>query len=874
MKNKLLLLILSSIVLFGDVTPNDVINDVINDVEKTVNEATKKANDKTNLIVQTNQYIKNMVGQDKCVLACPEFKDDYFGRIANIDVQNGKTQCYVYDKQTSDSILAIVTNISKPCLKSFKDLEKNVIPIMAQKSKSQMSLDSYEDLKKIEDKYYKNYTDVGAGREFINVPKYMIAGLTVDNEIIDVPNTLKFNEIRLNPKYTLYPNSNAFSEDKFRKEIQKNNTWLYNKWLGVKELVGLYELPIPSEIQRVASSNLVSSVKAILTNSVIFIMNFLNEYNEVMLIGKTFILFTVLPITIAMAVLNKVTKQISQVADFEDISERILLGIGIFFLFFFSTTNIKTDDENSKMKISQTSFHQMIRPIFYKGAEVGYLVGQSATKAYLKYKLREVGLAPLDIINSTRIANERLKNEQNFLINKAFPLCEATYKTDNLKQIVGSAIGLNQTYPPSENVSRYSSIIGKEITKNFYNSNFMKNPSDYKRNGIMSLSGCYNLERKILENKEQLKSYEYLIEGYNLASKDNTLKKQIEMLANMQFRNDVELGFTALPLLATTSIIIDNIGIFKNPKGDKLNQEELLKDYRQSGGYEIGKIAEGEGLLTYPIKWIVSNMSYMMLPMAAGIENTITKLLKNEDSHNSFKGIISNAVESFSGLKTGIFGIGKELIGAVGGKLLSNEKIVTVIAVFLTILIMMYVVSYLPIIAIATASFSVIFFYYLSIELYYLVIPFLVAFAFASNQAELIKGFMKNGLILAFKPILIVVSVVMALFAKEFFENMNFVLVNWQFEPMFALTNGVDISTLDGILKNGATYAFADFGLVFFKGFLILSNSIIGVIVVFYLVLNGANMILDMFGIRDGFDTQTSIGANVEGRTSQWHNPI
>lgn len=860
--NKILIVLITSVNFLIASTPSDIINSSNQTVNNTVEEyLTKKTN-----------YIKNMVGQNSCQYSCPDLQDGYFGRVANVNPQAGLTECYVYSTKSPSKKLATVENISKPCISEFKKEAAKVQKLTPLKSKSEMSLETYEDLKKIEDKYYKNYKDVGMGREFINVPKYMIAGLTVDEEIINVPDTIKYNQITLNSGYTLYPNASTITESELKKSIQENQSFLENLTDSVKDFVGIYELPTPKdETTRIENSNLVSPVKAILTNSVIFIMNFLNEYNEVMLIAKTYILFTVIPLTIGLAVLSKITKSISSINDLEDITERIVLGVATMFIFFFTTTNIKIDDEN---QISQTNFHQLIRPIFYKGAYLGDLAGQSATKAYLKYKLREVGLAPLDIVNSTRVEKAKIQNEQ-LIYSSIIKDCSETYNTNELKQYVGVSIGLNQTYPPSEDLSRYSSQIGKDIKTNFYNKSFLKNEALVKKHNLSSVSLCYQAERTYLENKEKIKDYEYLLKGYELSSKNNGMQKQINLLANMQYRNDVELGFTSLPLLATTSILIDNIGLFKNPQGDRLDREQLLKDYRKSAGYEIGSVVEGDNLLTKPINWTISNLSYTMLPFASGVQNTVYKLLKNEDSHDSFKSIVSNAVESFSSLKTGIFGIGKELLGSITGKLLENENVAQFLSIFVSILVMMYLISYLPIVAIAGASFSVIFFYYLSIEIYYLVIPFLIAFAFATSQGELIKNFMRNGLILAIKPLLIVVSIVMALFAKEFFETMNYALVNWQFEPMFAITQNVDLSTLSSFTSNISTYALADFGLVFFKGFLILANSIIGIIVVFYLVLNGANMILDMFGVRDAsFDVQSGIGSQVDNKTNQWNTPI
>ncbi len=879
--NKLILtLILSVISLFG-ATPNEIIENAENTVNNIVGKAVVKR-----YMSQNSQYVKDMVGKDSCQYSCPSLKEGYFGRVASVDPQSGETQCYVYDSKLPDKRVATVKNISKPCVQSFKNVVKNATTLTSTKTPSEMSLESYEDLKAIEDKYYKNYGDVGAGREFINVPKYMIAGLTVDEEIIDVPSTIMYNQITLNSGYTLYPNSSNFNEADFKEKIQENQAWYKNLWDNAKDLVGLYDLPEPSsESERVEYSNLVSPVKAILTNSVIFIINFLNEYNDVMLIGKTFILFTVVPLTVGFTVLSKITKHISDVSDFDDITERIILGIATMFIFFFSTTNIKVDEEN---KISQTNYHQLIRPVFYKGAYLADLAGQSATKAYLKYKLREVGLAPLNIVNSTIREKVKLENEQ-LVYSSIMNDCSNTYNTEALKQYIGVTVGLNQTYPPSENLKRYSSQIGSDTYTNFYNKTFLKSEQLIKTHNLSSVSLCYQAERSYLENKEKIKDYEYLIKGYELSNQNNGMKKQLNLLANMQYRNDVELGFASLPLLATTSIAIDKMGIFENPQGERLDREQMLKDYRSSGGYKVGDIAEGEGWYDYSINWTLSNLPYMMLPTAEGTKNVIFDLLYTEDEERNNKTIITKLLDGVSStigaVKGGFVGVGKKLLSSATGDMFQSKSFITLVSTVLTIIIMMYIVSYLPIIAIATASFMVIFFYYLSIEIYYLAIPFLIAFAFATSQADLIKNFMKVGLILAFKPLLIVISVVMALFAKDFFENINYVLVNWQFEPMFAMTESMDLWVSGGhesrfeaftqSLSNISTYLFADFGLLFFKGFLLIGNAVIGVFVVFYLVLNGANMILDMFGVREGnVDVQSGIGQSVESRGSKYNAPI
>lgn len=866
--NKLILIgLLGLNYLFANQTPNEVINGL----EDTLN--------------QKENYIASYPNRNSCIYECPTLKEGYFGRVANINIQTGETQCYVYDSKLADKIIARVSNVNQSCKSEYNSIK--IEPLVSKPNES-MSLQNFEDLKKIEEKY-KNYSNVGTNQEFVNLSKYMIAGLTVDEEIIDVPSTIKYNQVTLNSGYTLYPNSIVVNENKSLldelKSIVNSVRTSFQESLGID-----IKESNPDINTSIENKDLVSSVKGFLTNSIIFIMNFLNEYNDVMLIGKTFILFTIVPITIGMAVLSKLTKYVSNVSDFDDIAERIILGVATMFIFFFSTSNIKVDDKDNK--ISQTNFHQMIRPVFYKGAYLADLASDSATNAYLKYKLRDIGLAPVSTINEISLEKEKINYEQTKLIS-LLNTCSSIYNTEALKQYIGVVTGLNQTYPPSENLKRYSSQIGGDTFTNFYNTSFLKNESFIKMNGLYSVSSCYQFERKYLENKTELKSLNYLIKSYQNAKENDVIKKQVEIIANMQYRNNVELGFTSLPLLATTSFFIDNIGI----KGsfEEEQREQTIKDYRKSSGYEIGAIAEGEGWIDSSINWSFSNIPYVLVPGFDSIQrftetllsplklfptklislvNDVSNNVQSKNANIINKGSNSNSVHSkmtnqkpvkqnslynmASNFKSLVLGTIADLAEGI------LDALIKILSIFLAILIIKYLISYLPIIAISTASFMVIFFYYFMIEIYYLAVPFMIAFAFSTNQLEHLKTFMKVGLTLAFKPLLIVISIVMALFAKEFFETINVMLINLQFEPMYALNEASSFSI-------GSF--FDALGLTTIKGFLLIGNSIIGVFVVFYLVFNGANMILDIFGIREAVSENQVIG-NVEGKTARWQNPI
>ena len=117
-----------------------------------------------------------------------------------------------------------------------------------------------------------------------------------------------------------------------------------------------------------------------------------------------------------------------------------------------------------------------------------------------------------------------------------------------------------------------------------------------------------------------------------------------------------------------------------------------------------------------------------------------------------------------------------------------------------------------------------------------------------------------------------VVSVIMALFAYDMLNSLNQVVVAGMFEPLFMLANDMQTDSGSGTLDmaQNFTHGLGVGGiLLFIKSTLVLATSFITIFVCFYLVFNGANIILDILGMRDGgFDVGGIIGDKVESKGS------
>ncbi len=774
----------------------------------------------------------------KCELSCPNTKDGYFTRFKKFDLRTGSIECFVYDKRDFINAVSEVSTVNSYCIKEFKADEPNL---------NKIDTSAVDRITKHENTFFNNSNN----SNFINAPKFLLSSLTFDSQIIDIKKSLEQNQIKLNSGYTIYANGSINDTTSFYTSIK--NT--IKSTFGVKE----------AQIESFKRLELISSIQTLLSDSIIFIMHFLNENNEILVKLKAFLLVTILPTIMLTATAQKASLKFQKKHDNEDIIEKIGVGVFIIIVFFISTVKIDTSKDNH---ISQTIFQNFSRPILYAGAEFADSMSNNTTIAYLKSNAKDVGISSTEDIKSLMMQQSQLSKVQKWLSYILNNYCYSNYDIKKMRNEVKDKFGVDSNFPSSETVNFNDNVLGKR-TVNFYQ--YLKNQDKKTESDMVSVSSCFNIEQKYLNNKNELSIINNLLTKYQDSRFNETLNTQLDILTKIEMRNSAELGFLNAPLLATTSIALNSIGVFQKDSVDtKIATEKTLKSYRKSQGYEVGDIAENQGAFDSSINSILSSMPYLLLPGADSIQMRIAGLIKTDKKSESSKFIKSIVTKAVALIPGGQVVALASTISDMLSNLRSSDFFVTVVASILTIIIMMFIILYLPIIAISMASFAVIFFYFLNVEIFYLTSPFIVAFAFVSNQLEILKSVFKTLLILAFKPVLIVISVVLALFAFEFFTTINQSLLEQQFEPIFAMTEAMQVNSIG----SASTYMFSDFGLIFIKGFISMGISIVSIIVCFYLVLNGANLILDMFRVREAsFDAQSILGDKIEGKSNKMNMP-
>lgn len=766
------------------------------------------------------QFTKGVNERTSCQVECPPFKDGFFGRIANFEFESGATTCYVYHKQSRQIAIGKVVNVNQHCAKTILN------PTSVNEIKSNTNTVNSH-LFTLKDKLNDLYTNTGT-TSYINLPKYMVAGLLADERIIDIPTSITTNEVTLNSGYTNTPN------------------------IVSSDLVN------PTLISRTVDS---------LSNSVTFVINFLSQSDKILLSLKVMLFLFVGGLSVILAVSQQTSKKISKIQNHEDVAEKIFLGVFSLIVFFFSVNKIET----TTGQISQTGYQQIIRPLMYLGINTADKLTETATSSVLRYKFASVGVNLQEDFQALKDLEykERIKNNYyKTFLNE----CKAYYNTDATSSIV-SLLNSNTLFPPSEII--YTKGIGTEEKRpiNFYTRMMMNDESYLDKNEVPAVSYCYQIERAYYNSNAFLSNLSQKIENYNSAI-SSQMEYKINKMVDLTYKNISELGFVSIVNLGTTVMAFDTFSLLGKNENKQENYEYKLEEFRNRSGYDIQGFAKPEevggitGIINSATYEVLTNAPYYaFVPFADNMLNYINRVF------NPVKESIS-AFGSGVGALVSLIPFKGEMIGKAVDKVLTTgtNAIVDSIVGMFTIFLLKSIVGALPLIAIIGAGFLVIVFYFLSVEILYIVIPFASIFAFSTGNLDIIKNLIKHTFLLALKPILIVVSVIMALFAYDMLNSLNQVVVTGMFEPLFMLANDMQTDNDSGTFNMAQNFAHG-IGtgaiLLFLKTTLVLATSFLTVFVCFYLVFNGANIILDILGMRDGgFDVGGIVGDKIESKQS------
>ncbi len=657
------------------------------------------------------------------------------------------------------------------------------------------------DLKELENKYLgKNaeFSQVGNNKRYLTTASYLLACFSFNESIIDIKKSLTLNKVTLKPGYTIYPNN----------QVEKVEVTEVAK--GFSSIAS----SIRKKVETTYNDVVLESVTEFLNDNVIlFLFDFRSNWNDIILEMKTFLFLTFIPFSLGFLSLSKITKKISKIHNFDDVAEKGIMVVVLLFIFYFTNGNTnKVELANGEERnINLSNFQKFSSNFFDKSMIYADKSANVFSKSYINFKRKSAGyLTDQEIVNILEDSTSA-KRQQQF-IDIFYEACKRDWNIDEVRNRFN--ITTKKDVISFPNQQQFNNFINESQSANNIEQ-FLNEGIAYP---IISLTGCYNLERENKELKNLIANNKTTLDSIKDTQQEQADRDQIKKIAKMQYYSTAEQGFLALPQVAVTNIVTDNLNMFgAGESQDKLKaQSEKIK--------EENNLDDGWDNLTKPL---FSNLAYMMVPGANAIKEFVS-----DGGSQLFE-------------KIPFFG---KFVGSLVG---------TGVAVG----IMKYLVLYLPVVALSMASLMVIGWFFISVFIYFLVSPFIIVYALSQQQTDIIKDFLIRGVALAFKPILIILSVVVAVIAVDLFKDLSIIL----FETNFALLIDL-IKTQDETLLS--------WFFIFLRGVLEVGTSIIATVSAFYLVFNGAEMILGMFGFKQsGIDVKEVVGGAVEGKTSKYNNP-
>ncbi|MCK9476236.1 MAG: hypothetical protein M0R46_09965 [Candidatus Muirbacterium halophilum] len=767
-------------------------------------------------------------------MECPKVKEGYVTRIDIINYEQGTTTCNVYKIDSQTGIIDITKPLDQvvntnPQTKLRYSIPPNKNAIDQSVKEQFQNLDSElknsPDLQKIKDKWLGDYSNP-SGEQYLTASKYLLAGLTIDGEIINIKQSIEANEITLNNGFTIYPNING--------EILKQDG-IWNSFFD--QIQAFVENPTETQARRmVEAKNSIaeSSSKDLIGNIMVMVMDFYAGINEDYQELNFFALILPLAFTSIFAFQNKLTRKFSKLHSQEDFYERGFLGVVVLFIFYFSST---TYNINDKKNIDQNYFNNFSRWFLYQGVDWADSMTRKLADSYVTFVMKDVGLYSQTQIKSIRYDKANKENQVNAyrgIVNN----CRTYYDADKIKS-ESDKQGAGNEFPTG-------------ITDDFsYVKDSYKNDRNNYTN-IPTMNACASSLRKVNILEKDIIYTDLKLQNFEKASQDNQLKSRVLITSETVYKNVADNGFLSAPLIAGSKIFFDASETVVS------DTNELKNDMNQDNSQQY-KTVDGKAVDSNDDKgmfqWILNNSVYLMLPGADAIRGSIYSM--GESIIEAIPFVSKVPLYKFAG-----------------------ESATALIATIIAISVMVTIVKYLPLMALMVASMLTISFYYISVEIFYLITPFLVAYAFTANQPQVIVNLLMRFFALAIKPVIFVITIVVSMLVINIFDGINSTMIQPMFHMFDAIFN-VE-KEVDGLFMwltlNDVSNGIDDMNSLYvgvLGAVLNMLTSIFAVIATFYIIFNGQDMFMSLFGFKErGIDVQEGIGSQVAGDMSKYSKPI
>lgn len=642
--------------------------------------------------------------------------------------------------------------------------------------------------------YKKNGSD-----NFLDFADWMDALVTVDPDKIDIAGTLTSGEVKVKAGYTIVPNALILADYK------GNLSEIYSS-LGGKSST--------ESASRVADAIKFSEKSKQLSNSkYVMYLDFFVKSNALI----QDIAFSVFLIFLGWNVLGSwifelATRRLTGDKEQENHLGRGLFGLIVVIMFFTSDSTYNVNTSKQIISSEETRIQGIIRLIYEWTNETADSFAKIAIESYLNNLGQSSNLLMPEAVDALGVEKQTLGRE-NKMLGEIYDKCKASYDTANLGNAVAKYRQTQKGYDAKDtanyraNEKKYtdsSGTFGLFGNKEFDSLTINPFPTEAEAKAIfnganpyfvgskggavkdgnytdlsslndtVSLGACNEATNKQIQNLRRTKEIDKKFEALKDEDAKTTKLESLNLVKGIMWKAYQEYGYYSVAFLPATSIMVDAVGVL----GDANDRADALDEVSEES--IIQKLSEG-------------------LPMLALFGGQVPNMYNN---------IIAGIGDSFSSLVGATGGIGKKaidlLIGGIsrtfdkeGGVTSENVKAPGVLSYYLSYLTIDNILKSMVFIVLICGS--VIAFIILALQKLWTFYAslFLIIHAFGTGQTNSIPNAVGKIIAVAFKTVLLVVSIFLAIYSINLLDVFQSLLIGDFYNQMREIvSNGTKFGNL------------------------------------------------------------------------------
>lgn len=353
-----------------------------------------------------------------------------------------------------------------------------------------------------------------------------------------------------------------------------------------------------------------------------------------------------------------------------------------------------------------------------------------------------------------------------------------------------------------------------------------------------SFQGCKKIETDLINSERELIEKETALQGIKAAMGGEVASMLAQLKTDMEKKNNA-YGWIYTAFLPSNAVVVENMSSLSNSvvqNNVKERNLDLDTKYNLQSSNEYVDNTEDGGFL--------GSLAYFMLPGAFG---TYQAIVQTEQGIAKSLKLASKASKVFE--KIPFIG------GLAGAGSAALQTSMNIAAVALTTKIYSTILEYLPLAVGIVAGFIAIGTFLIELFKYFYVAPFMVAYSITKQRQNKIIDFFVDGIGLFLKPMLITISILIALVIYYLFAELFMGLTLLNFEFFGTLGNAF------GMMNSLITATFTTM--------LHIIVSIATAFMMYQVIVNGAKAFLSLAGLQDKDTLSNSLAQRMDRQTFQ-----